>query len=162
MNGFKFDTCLDLNRGYYHFVLDAESRKFCGIILTGGRYSYARLQQGLMPSSDIFQAKMMEIFGSFDDILVYIDNIILYTRQDFMHHVQRLRMVLDKFKQFNLHVHIEEIFLASSTVDYLGYTLTTEGIRPQLKKILPILRFAKPTTVKQLRGFLGLVNYYKN
>ena len=62
MNGFTFATCLDLNRGYYHFVLDEESRKLCGIVLPWGRYSYARLPQGLMPSSDIFQSYMMNIF----------------------------------------------------------------------------------------------------
>jgi len=54
MNGFTFATCLDLNRGYYNFVLDEKSRKLCGIILPWGRYAYARLPQGLMPSSDIF------------------------------------------------------------------------------------------------------------
>jgi len=161
MNGFTFATCLDLNRGYYHFVLDEKSRKLCGIILPWGRYAYARLPQGLMPSSDIFQSKMMHIFGPFDDIIVYIDNIILFTKESFEHHVERLACVLDLLYKNNLHVHVEETFLASDKVDYLGYTLTTSGIKPQLKKILPILRFSKPKTVKQLRGFLGLINYYK-
>ena len=99
MNGFTFATCLDLNRGYYHFVLDEKSRKLCGIILPWGRYAYryayARLPQGLMPSSDIFQSKMMHIFGPFDDIIVYIDNIILFTKESFEHHVERLACVLD-------------------------------------------------------------------
>jgi len=161
MNGFTFATCLDLNRGYYHFVLDEESRKLCGIVLPWGRYSYARLPQGLMPSSDIFQSYMMSIFSEFEDIIVYIDNIILFTKRSFDHHVQRLDIVLNALKSNNLHVHVEETFLASTSVDYLGYTLTTKGIRPQVKKILPILRFDKPTSVRQLRGFLGLVNYYK-
>lgn len=161
MNGFTFATCLDLNRGYYHFVLDDESKKLCGIVLPWGRYSYARLPQGLMPSSDIFQSYMMDIFGAFEDIIVYIDNIILFTKGTFDNHLLRLRAVLKQLHKHNLHVHVEETFLASDRVDYLGYTLTTEGIRPQIKKILPILRFSKPTTVKQLRGFLGLVNYYK-
>ena len=95
-----------------------------------GRYAYARLPQGLMPSSDIFQSKMMEIFGEFKDI----DNIILFTKKSFEHHVQRLEKILEKLHANNLHVHVEENFLASPKVDYLGYTLTTKGIRPQLKK----------------------------
>lgn len=161
INGFTFATCLDLNRGYYHFELDSESRKLCGIVLPWGCYAYARLPQGLKPSSDIFQAYMMDIFGDFEDIIVYIDNIILFTKSDFDDHLQRLQSVLDILLKHNLHVHVEETFLASKSVDYLGYTLTTEGIRPQVKKILPILRFATPTSVRQLRGFLGLINYYK-
>lgn len=40
MNRFTFATCLDFNRGYYHFVLDEKSKKLCGIILPWGRYAY--------------------------------------------------------------------------------------------------------------------------
>ena len=132
MNGFTYATCLDLNRGYYHFLLDENSRKLCGIVLPWGRYAYARLPQGLMPSSDIFQAKMTQIFGSFEDVIVYIDNILVFTKKTFDHHLQRLEEVLKVLQSNNLHVHVEETFLANSKVDYLGYTLTTEGIRPQI------------------------------
>ena len=46
-------------------------------------------------------------------------------------------------------------------MDYLGNTLTSAGIEPQVKKILPILRFTRPVNKKQLKSFLGFVNYYK-
>jgi len=161
ISGFTFATCLDLNRGYYHFVLDEKSKKLCGIILPWGRYAYRCMPQGLMPASDIFQSKMVEIFGVFDDIITYIDNIILFTKGTFQHHLHRLNAVLEVLRTNNLHIHVEGTSLASPRVDYLGYTLTTKGIQPQIKKIIPILRFSKPTTVKQLRGFLGLINYYK-
>ena len=161
MNGFTFATCLDLNRGYYHFVLDSESQKLCSIVLPWGRYSYARLPQGLMVSSDIFQSKMQEIFGKFEDVICYIDNILIYTKGTFHEHISRLRDVLELLRVNNLHVHVEGTFLASKKVDYLGYTLTTNGIQPQMKKISPILRFKQPSSPKQLRAFLGLINYYK-
>ena len=161
MNGFTFATCLDLNRGYYHFVLDDESSKLCGIVMPWGTDCYKRLTQGLMVSSDIFQRKVSEVFGSFEDIIVYIDNIILLTKSSFDHHVKRLSAVLEQLKRNNFHIHVEDTFLASKKVDYLGYTLTPKGIEPQYKKILPILRFSPPRKLRQLRAFLGLVNYYK-
>jgi len=150
MNGFTYATCLDLNRGYYHFVLDEKSRKLCGIILPWGRYAYARLPQGLMPSSDIFQGRMMELFGSFPDVIVYIDNILLFAKGSFHHHIERLAAVMKVLHRNNLHVHVDETFLASAKVDNLGYTLTMKGIKPQLNKILPIIRFSKP----QLSNFV--------
>jgi len=112
IQGFTYATCLDLNRGYYHFELDEESKKLCGIILPWGRYVYSRLPQGCMPSSDIFQGHMTKIFYDFDDIIVYIDNIILFTKSTFQHHVSRLSSVLERIKSQNLHVHVEETFLA--------------------------------------------------
>ena len=161
MNGFTFATCLDLNRGYYHFVLDSDSQKLCGIILPWGNYAYRCLPQGCVVASDVFQYKMIMIFSNFEDIIVYIDNILLYTKKTFQHHLQRLELVLQQLRKNNLHVHVEETFLASQKVDYLGYTLTPTGIEPQVKKILPILRFTQPTNKKQLKSFLGFINYYK-
>ena len=120
----------------------------CGIVLPWGTYCYGRLPQGLMISSDIFQRRMSSIFSEFDDIIVYNDNIILYTKGFSEHHVQRLCVVLEELWVNDLYVHVEETFLASKRVDYLGCTLIPRGIEPQAKKILPILRFAPPTNLK--------------
>ena len=161
MQGFTFATCLDLNRGYYHFRLDEASQKLCAIVLPWGRYVYLRLPQGCCPSSDIFQGHMTTIFAECEDVLVFIDNILLYTKKDFAHHVQRLHVVLAIIKLNNLHVHVEDTFLAAQSIDYLGYTLTTRGIQPQTKKIIAILAFSPPKNARQLCAFLGFVNYYK-
>ena len=161
MNGFTFATCFDLNRGYYHFVMDEESQNLCGIVLPWGSYCYRCLPQGCVVSSDIFQYRMTVIFNDFEDVIAYMDNVLLYTKLDFGHHLQRMGLVLETLKQNNLHVHVEETFLASQRIDYLGYTLTPTGIEPQVKKVLPILKFKAPTNRRQLKSFLGFVNYYK-
>jgi len=63
---------LDLSRGYYHFELDDECKKLCGIILPWGHYVNAWLPQGCMPSSDIFQGHMAKIFYDFEDAIMYM------------------------------------------------------------------------------------------
>jgi Reverse transcriptase (RNA-dependent DNA polymerase) len=161
IQSFTFATCLDLNRGYYHFELDDPSKKLCGIVLPWGRYVYARLPQGCMPSSDIFQGHMTKVLYDFEDIIVYVDNIILFTKLCFEHHVRRLALFLDRIKTQNLHVHIEQTFLAAKEVDYLGYTLSSQDIKPQNQKILAILALAEPRNKKQLRSFFGFVNFYR-
>ena len=85
----------------------------------------------------------------------------MYTKFGFNHYMNCLTLVFEQLRLNNLHVHVEGTFLASQRVDYLGYTLTTKGIEPQHHKILPILRFTPPTKLRELRAFLGLVNYYK-
>ena len=87
---------------------------------------------------------MTKICYDFEDIIVYIDNIIHFTKSSFDHHLQRLYSVLQRLQEHNLHVHIEETFLATKEVDYLGYTLSPKGIKPQNKKILAILALAEP------------------
>lgn len=88
---------------------------------------------------------MTKIFYDFDDVIVYVDNIILFTQISFEHYVTQLSLVLERIKAQNLHlhvhvyVHVEETFLASQEVDYLGYTLSSKGIKPQYKKIMATL-----------------------
>jgi hypothetical protein len=103
IQGFTFATCLDLNRRYYDFELDEDSKKLCGIILPWGRYVYAWLPQGCMPSLEIFQGHMTKIFYDFEDVIMYIDNIIIFT---FEHHVNRLAQILDRIQSQNLHIHV--------------------------------------------------------
>ena len=76
---------------------------------------------------------MNELFGDLPDVIVYVDNILLFTKENFAHHLKRLQMVLEIITLNNLHVHIEKTFLASKKIDYLGYTLITKEIMPTQK-----------------------------
>jgi hypothetical protein len=55
---------------------------------------------------------------------------------------------------------VEDSFLAFQEVDYLGYTLSSKGIKPQYNKTVALLALDKPKYKKQLRSFLGFVNFY--
>jgi hypothetical protein len=129
-------------------------------VLPWGQYVYTRLPQGCMSLSDIFQGHMTKIFYDFNDMIVYIDNIILFTKSSFAHHVTCLSAVLEQIRSQNLHIHAKETCLAQKEVNYLGYTLTTKEIKPQNKKILAILALNEPKNKKQLCSFLGFVNFY--
>ena len=83
---------------------------------------------------------MTTIFNDMIDLMIYIDNIILYTKKDFDHYLQRLEQVLLRLQENDLHVDVEDTSLASKKVNYLGYTITRKGIQPQINKIIPILR----------------------
>ena len=150
-------TCLDVNMGYYHTLLDKNSQEICSIILPWGKYAYTRLPQGLNCSPDVFQEKMDAIFSDMDHVFCCIDNILLVTHRGFEDHMEKLENVLQRLHHHNVQVHVEETFLASKHFDYLGYHLTPAGTKPQEKKVKAILKTAQPTNVKQLRRFAGFV-----
>jgi hypothetical protein len=103
---------------------------------------------------------MTKIFYDLEEVIIYIDNIILFTKTTFHHHLQRLALVLERIQSQNLHVHVEETFLATNKVDYLGYTITSKGIKPQKQRIMSILALAEPENKRQLRSFFVIVNFY--
>ena len=59
-------------------------------------------------------------------------------------------------------VNADKSTFCTITTEYLGYTLTREGIKPQNNKVQAILALKEPTNVKELRRFLGMVQYYRD
>lgn len=72
------------------FRIHPKSRLFLRLVLIWVRCAYARLPQGLKTSIDFFQAHMTSIFIDFDEILVYVENITLFTKKDFERHIALL------------------------------------------------------------------------
>jgi hypothetical protein len=61
-----------------------------------------------------------------------------------------------------LTVNAAKSFICTHEIEYLGYILTREGIKPQPKKVQAILALNPPHNVKELRHFLGMVQYYRD
>ena len=161
---FSYATALDLSMGYYHIPLDKQSQKLCTTILPWGKYSYAKLPMGLSCSPDIFQSIMNELLGDLPYVLVYIDDILILnnkteTADD---HIAKIEHVLRRLEKAGFVVNLRKSFFMQQELDYLGYLLTPNGIRPQPKKVEAITRILPPKNKKQLRRFLGMINYYRD
>ena len=74
----------------------------------------------------------------------------------------KLMVVLRRLDQANFRANVRKCFFAQTELDYLGYHITRKGIQPQTKKVEAILRLKAPKTKRQLRHFLGMVNYYRD
>jgi hypothetical protein len=162
LEGFQYATSVDLNMGYYHIQLDPMSRTLCTIVLPWGKYEYQKLPMGLCNSPDIFQEKMNELFQDLDYIRAYIDDLLVLSNESWEEHLDKLTNVLTKLSNAGLKVNINKSFFGQTELEYLGYWITREGIQPLPKKINAIKNIAAPTTKKELRSFVGLINYYRD
>ena len=162
LEGFQFATSLDLNMGYYHIELNPDSRKLCTIVLPWGKYEYLRLPMGLCNSPDIFQEKMSTLMQDLEFVRAYIDDLLAITKGSFDDHLEKLDIVLARLREAGLKVNAKKSFFAQTELEYLGYWITRDGIRPTSKKVNAISNIAPPKTKKQLRSFIGMVNYYRD
>ena len=162
MEGFTFATALDLNMGYYTIRLDPDATKICTIIFPWGKYSYLRLPMGVAGSPDIFQSKMSELMATLEFVKTYLDDLLCITRGDLDDHLDKLKLVLQRLQDANLKVNARKSNFCAIETEYLGYILSRDGIKPQPKKVQSILALLPPTNVKQLRRFLGMVQYYRD
>jgi transposase InsO family protein len=162
LEGFSYATSLDLNMGYYHIMLSPESQVLCTIVLPWGKYEYLRLPMGLSNSPDIFQEKMSALMYDLEYVRTYLDDLLVITNGTYADHLTRLEVVLTRLDRAGLKVNAKKSFFAQGELEYLGYWITRKGLQPTKKKIEAITNMAPPTTRKQLRSFLGMVNYYRD
>ena len=87
---------------------------------------------------------------------------ITVTRGTYNDHLLELRMVLRRLLEAGLCVNATKSTFATNEIEYLGYILTRDGIKPQPEKVGAILAIQPPTNVKGLRKFLGMVQYYRD
>ncbi len=160
LEGFTYAMALDLNMGYYTIRLDPMAVEMCTIIFPFGKYSYLRLPIGMSGSADIFQAEMMNLMETLEYVWAYIDDLLSITRGTLEDHLDKLEEVLKRLHDAGLKVNAAKSFFCTHEIEYLGYMLTRGGIKPQIKKVQAILAIKRPNNVKELRHFLGMVQYY--
>ena len=162
LQGFKYATAIDLSMGYYHVQLDEASQNLCSFVMPWGKYKYLRLPMGIKNSPDIFQGIINNVFSGLDNVKAYLDDILITSNGTYEDHLKKVQEVLERLSQYGFVVNIKKSFFAVSEIEYLGYWITRDGIQPQPKKVEAIHRLTPPKTKRQLRRFLGMVNYYRD
>ncbi|XP_030922933.1 uncharacterized protein LOC115949797 [Quercus lobata] len=93
-------------------------------------------------------------------ILVFFDDILVYS-ESMSVHMEHLRVVLGVLAKNQLYAKISKYMFTCLEVEYLGHIISREGVKNDPKKILAMQEWLVPKDVKSLRGFLGLIGYYR-
>ena len=115
---------------------------------------------GIHSSPAHAQEIMESIFADMDDVENYIDDIDIFSLT-FEDHMKTLDEVLYRLEKNNFTVNPLKCLFAIKETDWLGYWLTPTGLKPWGKKIQGIQSLATPTNVREIRRFVGLVNFYR-
>jgi hypothetical protein len=105
---------------------------------------------------------MTDLMRGLDFVRVYIDDLLVVSKGSFFDHVFKLDEVLRRVRLAGLKINARKSFFAKSELEYLGYWVTRKGIQPMPKKVDAMMRLEEPKTRKQLRGYIGMVNYYRD
>ncbi len=159
---FTYATALDLSMGYYHIPVSEKSQRLLGTVMAWALYQYTVLPMGISNAPDIFQSIMIKILGDLEFVNVYMDDILITSSASFEDHLSKVQQVLTRLQDAGFRANVRKCKFAADRVDYLGYEISREGIHPQPKKVEAIQNMQPPTTKRQLRRFLGMVNYYRD
>ncbi len=160
----KYFAVLDLTKGYYQAPLAVNSRKYTAFVTPSGTYEWTRVPMGLKNAPAYFQRAIQfkvlrELVGTVCEI--YIDDIIIFgsTEEEYL---QNLAKVLDRLKEHALLVHPGKCKFNLTSVEYVGHVINGEGLHFSREKLQKVADFPKPRTQKELKGFLGLANYFRD
>ena len=118
---------------------------------------------GVNVSPDVFQEKMSELMEGLEFARTYLDDLLIISNGSFDDHLQQLDTVLHRLRLAGLKINVEKSAFFAPEIEYLGYLLTKEGIKPVLNKIQAVLvDLQPPSTLKQLRSLLGMIQFYRD
>jgi Reverse transcriptase (RNA-dependent DNA polymerase)./Integrase core domain. len=161
--GFDYVTTIDITSQFYHFEVHPDSRKYVVITTPFGKYRYKRLPMGIKIAPAYAQAIMTTMFRDLMDFVeCFIDDLAIFTTGSFEEHLADVEKVLSRLERANFSIKPRKCNFAVKRVEYLGHTITPDGIEPQPQKVSAILNIAAPKTPKQLRQFIGMINYYRD
>ena len=131
-------------------------------MISWGKYEYQRLPMSLCNNPDIFQEHMSELFLDLQFVRAYIDDLLIFTTGSYQDYLANVEQVLFRLQQAGLKVNAGKSFFARTELEYLGHWITRQGIQPLPHKVEAIKNLAPPKTRRQLRRFIGFINYYRD
>ena len=155
-------STLDLTSGFWQQELEEESRQYTAFSVPGkgARYQWRVSPMGLQGSPASFARLMDYILREIKGVLTYIDDVLLHT-QHHDYHLQQLETVLLRLRKYGLKLNASKTIFGADQVQYLGYTISGEGVTLSKDKLEAIKTAKPPGTTRQVREFLGLANYFR-
>ena len=145
---------------YYTFELDEASKNLCVIVMLFGKFRYKRLPMGVLQAApDLCQEIIESIFRDMADVEVFLDDVGIFTNC-YVSHMRVIKEVLHPLQQNGFIVNPLKCEWAVQETYWLEYWLTPQGLKPRSKRFRQQLE--PPKNIKQLRSFIGAVNYYRD
>ncbi|PAV73798.1 hypothetical protein WR25_20102 [Diploscapter pachys] len=159
--GKKYYTNIDLASGFYQILLREKDRPLTAFITNSGNYQYCRMAMGLCGAPHTFQKAINELQRSISaKIYTYLDDILIAS-DTFEQHLAEIEEVLTKLQEFGLKAKLRKCSFAKREINFLGYTIGKEGLKPNPAKVKAITNFPRPKSLREVRGFIGMASYFR-
>ena len=162
MHGARVFSVLDLKSGYHQIQMRDEDIAKTAFSFERGHFEFLRMPFGLRNAPSTFQRLMDEVLEGLDENFcqIYMDDIIIFSRDERAHD-KDLRRLFERLRRYGLKIAKEKSHFYKSEVKFMGHVISEKGVRPNPEKTDAIKRMTIPKNPKEVRGFLGVINYYR-
>ncbi|KAL0562094.1 hypothetical protein IC582_002544 [Cucumis melo] len=153
---------IDLRSGYHQLRIKDEDIPKTAFRSKYGHYEFIVMSFGLTNAPAVFMDLMNRVFREFLDtfVIVFIDDILIYSKTE-AEHEEHLRMVLQTLRDNKLYAKFSKCEFWLKQVSFLGHVVSKAGVSVDPAKIEAVTGWTRPSTVSEVRSFLGIAGYYR-
>jgi len=158
----KFFTSVDVMSSFWQLQLDPVTAEKTAFITHVGLFQFKRLPMGLKFSTNTFQRVLEYVLAGINGVhsLSYVDDVLIFS-ETFEAHVGHVNDVLERFLKYGIKLKPSKCKFARSSVPFLGHIISKAGVAVDPDKISAVQIMKVPTTLTEIRSFLGFVGYYR-
>ena len=118
---------------------------------------------GLTNAPGSFQGYVNKILAEKLDIfvIVYLDDILIYTEDPGKAHVEAVRWVLDVLRKYGLYANLKKCRFHKDEIRFLGFVVSRDGIRMKEERIDAVKKWLEPQSVRDIQVFIDFANFYR-